>query len=172
MLCFELDPPEHLQCREFHHQTPSSYFCPCLTPSQGSLSTAAAALWHCQEKGIHGGWELPGDSHCSRCVCCSKGCRNSPARQCCSPHTVVPAQCASTHQGTPSSGNNWGSQLTGDEDELAGPGNGTAGALSPITAHLTARLLSARTGVQTVVCKERHAEGWRGRRLRCSLLVM
>lgn len=69
-------------------------------------------------------------------------------------------------------GTNWGSQLTGDEDELAGPENGTAGALSPITAHLTARLLSARTGVQTVVCKERHAEGWRGRRLRCSLLVV
>lgn len=62
MLCFELDPPEHLQCRELYHQTPSSSFYPRLTSLQGSLSTAAAALQHCQEKGIPCGWEQPRNS--------------------------------------------------------------------------------------------------------------
>lgn len=51
MLCFELVPAEHLQCRELHHQTPFSSFCPCLAPSQGSLSTAALL-----EKGINSLW--------------------------------------------------------------------------------------------------------------------
>lgn len=71
--------------------------------------------------------------------------------------------CPSTCQGTASFGTNWGSQLRGEE-EMAGPaGERHSRDTKPQTAHLTVRLLSARTWVQTVVCKGRHAEGWRGR---------
>lgn len=133
MLCFELDPPEYLQCRELDHQTPSSFFCPCLTPFQGSLSPAATALWQCQEKGIHCRWEQPRDLHCSRGRggSCSEGGRGSPAYHCCSLHEFAPAQRASsTHQGTPSSDS------------------------------------------EAVVCKDRHVEGWKGGRLKCSLMLV
>lgn len=152
MLCFELDPPEHLQCRELHHQIPFS-FCPCLTPSQGSLSSPAAALALPREGNSL--WEgAAQDSQCSRCRVAAAA-EDAGAAQ----HTLLltpcscPAQCASTQQGTPSLGNKlaftaqgWGGAGRAGEwhSRATKPQNCTSDSELCLQGHVC-RLCSART---------------------------
>lgn len=152
MLCFELDPQSTLS-------TQNSTINPFLLllpmphpPSQGSLSTAATALRHCQEKGIHCRWEQPWDSNCSRGRVAAALKDAGAAQHVTAAHSM---QVAQHNVPAPAKGHhplraNWGSHPR-DEEE---PGNDTVGALSPITAHLTARLWSARTAGRGMEGKE------------------
>lgn len=165
MLCFELDPPEHLQCRELHHQIPFS-FCPCLTPSQGSLSSPAAALALPREGNSL--WEgAAQDSQCSRCRggCCCRGCRSSPAHTAAHSMQLPSTMCQHPARDT-IPGEQTGIHSSGMGRSWQGWGMAQQGHQAP-KLHFWQWAVPARTRVQTVLCKDRGREGGR---LRCSLL--